>query len=236
MIKGEKMSDINEAHKAFNSKDYTKARELYTILAENKDKVAQTSLGYIYQQGLGTPKDEAKALALYKAAAEQKEPIALFNMGILYANGLGGVEHNQFLAHQHFLEAAIREVVPAMYEVALMFERGLGCESSFSEAAFWYEEGAKRGDAKCFNNLGVLYKDGIGVEQNYQKAFVCFSRAAEAELPEGLYNLGLMYDQGLGCQEDHDKALEYARKAAYKGHEKAKAIIKTLQEEGKIVF
>jgi TPR repeat protein len=45
-----------------------------------------------------------------------------------------------------------------------------------------------------------------------------------------------MYDQGLGCEEDHDKALEYARKAAYLGHEKAKMIIKSLQEEGKIVF
>jgi TPR repeat protein len=160
----------------------------------------------------------------------------LYNLGILYANGLGGVEHDQFKAHEYFLEAAIREVVPAMYEVALMLERGLGCVANASEAAFWYEEGAKRGDAKCFNNLGVLYKDGTGVIQDNQRAFICFQRAADAQLPEGLYNLGLMYDQGLGCEEDHDKALELARKAAYKGHEKAKRIIRSLQEDGKIVF
>jgi hypothetical protein len=45
-----------------------------------------------------------------------------------------------------------------------------------------------------------------------------------------------MYDQGLGCEADHDLALEWCRKAAYNGHEKAKAIIAGLQEEGKIVW
>ena len=178
--------NIQEAHNAYNSGDYAKARELYEQLAAEGDKVAQTSLGYIYQNGLGCEKDEVKALELYKKAAEQKEPFALYNLGILYANGLGGVEHDQFKAHEYFLEAAIREVVPAMYEVALMLERGLGCVANASEAAFWYEEGAKRGDAKCFNNLGVLYKDGTGVIQDNQRAFICFQRAADAGLPEGL--------------------------------------------------
>jgi hypothetical protein len=36
--------------------------------------------------------------------------------------------------------------------------------------------------------------------------------------------------------QDNDMALEYCRKAAHKGHEKAKSIIRSLQEEGKIVF
>jgi tetratricopeptide (TPR) repeat protein len=123
-----------------------------------------------------------------------------------------------------------------MYEVALMFEKGLGCCLNYSEAAFWYEEAAKRGHKEAFNNLGVLYKDGLGVEQNHPKAFICFQRAAEKNLPQGLYNLGLMYDQGLGCEQDHDKALDLCRKAAYGGHEKAKEIIRSLQEDGKIVF
>jgi len=37
-------------------------------------------------------------------------------------------------------------------------------------------------------------------------------------------------------EEDHDKVSEWCRKAAYNGHEKAKEIIKGLQDEGKIVF
>jgi len=227
---------INKAHNAYNSQDFKTAFELYSQLAKDGNADAQTSLGFMYQNAQGCQKDEVKALELYTNAADSKQPYALFNLAILYANGIGGVTHDQFKAYELYMEAAIREVPPAMYEVALMLERGLGCVQNYSEAAFWYEEGAKRGHLESFNNLGVLYKEGHGVNVDDARCFICFSRAAEGGLAEGLYNLGQLYDQGIGCESDHDKALEYCRKAAYKGHEKAKNIIKGLQEDGKIVF
>jgi TPR repeat protein len=146
------------------------------------------------------------------------------------------VAHDQYKAHELLIRASVLRFAQAQYEAALSLERGLGCVQSFSEAAFWYEEAAKRGNGNAFNNLGVLYKEGHGVIQDYPKAFICFSRAAAMDIPEGQYNLGLLYDQGLGCEADHDVALEWCRKAAYNGHEKAKSIIRSLQEEGKIVF
>ncbi len=227
---------IQQAHDAYNAQDYQKAFELYTPLAENGNADAQSSLGYMYQQGQGCDRNDAKALECYEKAVKQKQPYALFNLGILYANGVAGVSHDQFKAHELYLDAATREVPPAMYETALMLERGLGCLQNYSEAAFWYEEAAKRGHMESFNNLGVLHKEGHGVPLDYQRSLICFSRAAEGELAEGQYNLGLMYDQGLGVEEDHDKALDLCRKAAYNGHEKAKTIIRSLQEDGKIVF
>ncbi len=227
---------IQQAHNAYNAGDFKTAFTIYSKLSEEGDANAQTSLAYMYQNAQGCEINEAKALELYTKASEAFEPYALFNLAILYASGLGGVTHDQFKAYELFMEAAIREVPHAMYEVALMLERGLGCLQNFSEAAFWYEEGAKRGHLECFNNLGVLYKEGHGVEQNEAKCFICFSRAAEGGLAEGLYNLGLLYDQGIGCETNNDIALDYCRKAAYKGHEKAKEIIKGLQEDGKIVF
>jgi hypothetical protein len=227
---------IKQAHEAYNKQDYKTAFELYTKLANEGDADAQTSLGYMYQVAQGCEKNDEKALELYEKAAEKKQPYALFNLAILYMNGLGGVPHDQFKAHELHMEAAVRDVPPAMYEVALMLERGLGCLQNFSEAAFWYEEGAKRGHLESFNNLGVLYKDGHGVPIDEARCFICFSKTAEGGLAEGFYNLGQLYDQGFGCEQDHDKALDYCRKAAYKGHAKAKEIIKGLQEEGKIVF
>ena len=227
---------IQKAHEAYNSGDFKIAYELYTQLAESGNADAQTSLGFMHQNEQGCQKDESKTLELYTKAAEAKQPYALFNLAILYANGVGGVEHDQFKAHELYMDAATREVPPAMYEVALMLERGLGCIQNYSEAAFWYEEGAKRGHLESFNNLGALYKEGHGVPKDDAKTFICFTRAAEGGLSQGLYNLGLLYDQGIGCERDNDKALDLCRKAAYKGHEKAKAIIKGLQEDGKIVF
>ena len=227
---------IQKANAAYNAKDFKTAHELFSVLSERGNADAQTSLGYMYQSAQGCEKDEAKTLELYTKAAEANQPYALFNLAILYENGIGGVEHDQFKAHELHMEAATREVPPAMYEVALMLERGLGCAQSYSEAAFWYEEAAKRGHLEAFNNLGVLYKDGLGVEKNEARCFVCFKKAADGNLAQGLYNLGLLYDQGIGCEMDNDVALDYCRKAAYAGHETAKEIIKGLQEDGKIVF
>ena len=227
---------IQEAHTAYNAKDYEKAFTLYTQLANSGNADAQTSLAFMYQKEQGCEKNEAKALELYEKAVESNQPFAFFNLAILYANGVGGVEHDQFKAYDLHMEAATREVPPAMYEVALMLERGLGCPQNYSEAAFWYEEGAKRGHLESFNNLGALYKEGHGVPQDNARTFVCFTRAANGGLAQGLYNLGMLYDQGIGCAQDHDKALDLCRKAAYKGHEKAKKIIQDLQENGKIVF
>ncbi len=51
-----------------------------------------------------------------------------------------------------------------------------------------------------------------------------------------MYNLGMLYDKGWGVDQNSEKALEWCRKAAHAGHEKAKGIIRRLQEEGKIVF
>ncbi len=228
---------IEQVHALYNGKDYANALKLYTYLAEEENNSdAQTSLGYMYQNGQGCQKDDAKAVEFYKKAAQAQQPYAFFNLAILYINGLCGLESDQFKAHELHMEAATREVPPAMYEVALMLERGLGCIQNFAEAAFWYEEGAKRGHLESFNNLGALYKEGHGVPQSDERTFICFSRAAEGGLPQGLYNLGLLYDQGIGCEQDNDMALDYCRKAAYAGHEKAKSIIKGLQEDGKIVF
>ncbi len=227
---------IEQAHEIYNGGDFKTAYKLYTHLADNGNADAQTSLAYMHQQAQGCEVNDAKSLELYTKASEAKQSFALFNLAILYANGLGGVNHDQFKAYELFMEAATREVAPAMYEVGLMLEQGLGCIQNYSEAAFWYEEGAKRGNIECFNNLGVLYKEGHGVSQDDARAFICFSRASEGELAEGYYNLGMLYDQGRGCEESNDRALDLCRKAAYKGHQKAKDIIKNLQENGSIVF
>lgn len=226
---------IEAAHQAYNEERYDEAFALYSELADSNPQ-AKSALAFLYQHGIGTQSDEAKATELFEQAATAHEPTALYNLAILYANGLGGKEVDQFKAHELYLDAATRELPEAMFESALMLERGLGCTQNYSEAAFWYEEGAKRAHVKCFNNLGVLYKDGLGVEQNYERAFLCFFKASEYNLPEAQYNVGLMFDQGQGCKQDHEKALEYCRKAAHNGHDKAKQLIKSLQEDGTIAF
>ena len=227
---------LKKAHEFYNNQNYSEALKLYKQLADEENPDAMTSLGFMYQNAQGVEQNDIKAYQLYEKAATHEQPYALFNLGVLYASGKGGVEGNHFKAFDFFQRSAVAGVDLGQYETALRFERGLGCVQDYERAAYWYEEAAKRGHSEAFNNLGVLYKDGIGVEQNYHRAFVCFSRASEKNLPVAQYNLGQLYDAGLGVEQNNEKALELCRQAAYGGHQKAKEIIKKLQENGTIVF
>ena len=91
-------------------------------------------------------------------------------------------------------------------------------------------------EANVLMNIEIKFGIPKNQQKNIANIYICFSRAAEGNLAQGQFNLGLMYDQGLGVEQDHDKALDWCRKAAYNGHEKAKSIIRGLQDEGKIVF
>jgi TPR repeat protein len=193
----------------------------------------QAQLQEAYQALLN--RDYAKALTLYAALSEANEPTSFYYMGYLYFGGLG-VERDLKRAHELYMQSAMREVPLAQFEVAMTLENGDCCTQNYSEAAFWYEEAAKRGNIEAYNNLGALYREGLGVEQDYRKAFILFKKAADAGNPQAQFNLGALYDMGLGCEEDKEKALEYCRKAAFSGHQKAKDIMQRMQQDGQIVF
>ena len=56
---------IQQAHNAYNQKDFQTAFKLYGDLAEAGNPDAQASLGYMYQQGQGTAPNDAEALKWY---------------------------------------------------------------------------------------------------------------------------------------------------------------------------
>jgi TPR repeat protein len=105
---------IKKAHEAYNKQDYLTAFELYTKLVEEGNEEALTSLGFMYQNAQACEKNEEKALELYTKGAESKQPYSLFNLAIIYMNGLCKVQTDQFKAHELYMQAAEREVPPAM--------------------------------------------------------------------------------------------------------------------------
>ncbi len=167
---------LQAAFDAFNGQNYSEARELFETLSEQNNPTALSSLGFMYQQGLGMDADLTKAYEYYSRAADLDEPTALFNLALMYADGVV-VTHDQFKAHELLIRSAILNFPQAQYEAALSLDRGLGCVQNFSEAAFWYEEAAKRGHAGAFNNLGVLTQRGAWCHSRlYQSLYLFFPR------------------------------------------------------------
>jgi hypothetical protein len=54
--------------------------------------------------------------------------------------------------------------------VGEIYEKGLGLETDYQQAAYWYEKSAAQSYARAQINLGLLYENGHGVERNLAKA------------------------------------------------------------------
>ena len=66
--------------------------------------------------------------------------------------------------------AAEQNYVPAIAQVGLYYEKGLGTKRSDTEAFKWYKLVADQGDADAQYKIGLCYENGIGVNQDFEKA------------------------------------------------------------------
>ena len=59
----------------------------------------------------------------------------------------------------------------AQYDLAVLYDNGLGVPQSDAEALRWYTRAADQGDARAQYNLGLMYMNGQGVEPNLVLAY-----------------------------------------------------------------
>ena len=74
------------------------------------------------------------------------------------------------------------------YQVAKMYENGIGIEKNSEKAFEYYTKAANQGHAISQTCLGEMYFCGIGTEKNLEKAFEYFEKAAN----QGTSNLSAL--------------------------------------------
>jgi hypothetical protein len=67
----------------------------------------------------------------------------------------------------------------AQFNIAVMYEQGLGVGKSDVEAARWYRSAAERGDVTSQLKIGSLYQDGTGVAKDLGNASYWYGEAAK---------------------------------------------------------
>ncbi|MFI6263017.1 tetratricopeptide repeat protein [Micromonospora sp. NPDC051006] len=124
--------------------------KLLAVSADDGDPVAQRTLGYLVQHGIGTTPDDARATALYRAAAEAGDPLAAFNFGVLATGSDEAV---------HWLRQAAGAGITEAYSRLgdRLSERDLD-----EEALRWYVRGAEAGDKASMFAAACWYRDGFG--------------------------------------------------------------------------
>lgn len=125
-----------------------------------------------------------------------------------------------------FQEEADKGNVPAIYNIAKMYQRGQFGEKNIPKAQEYYaktlkgflqlESSAGKMQPYVWYHIGKLYNLGYGTEQNYAEAFKWFQKAAIADNGFAQYSLGGLYHYGNGTEQDYEKAFEWYKKSADK--------------------
>jgi len=117
--------------------------------------------------------------------------------------GIAAYQANNLpLAYKEFLAAAKEGHADSQFNVALMYEHGIGVDKDEHEAVIWYGKAASQGNAAAQYNLGVLYENGRGTKIDFVKANEWYRKASVQGDALAIGNLGMLYVRGQGVKEN----------------------------------
>jgi hypothetical protein len=112
----------------------------------------------------------------------------------------------------------------AQFQVAAMYDSGLGVLKSYAESGKWYLKAANQGVAEAQYELGIRYYEyGKNAKGNYTTAFAWFFKAANQGYLPAQYNVAVMYGLGQGVPLDKLEAQKWFNLAAAQGSRRAVA-------------
>ena len=121
-----------------------------TQRADQGDPIAQRTLGFVLQHGVGTASDRGRAAELYRAAAASGDPWAAYNLGVLAGRSAESIPWLRLAA-----EGGLVPAFPALGD-------RLSDHDLDEEALQWYVKGAEAGDKGSMFAAACWYRDGFG--------------------------------------------------------------------------
>ena len=131
--------------------------------------------------------------------------VSLLSNSVLagFEDGIAAYQANDLpLAYKEFREAAENGHVDSQYNLALMYEKGIGTAKDEKEATVWYRKAAARGNTFAQYNLAVMYENGRGTPVDYAQAHDWYRKAVAQGDPLAIGNLGMLYARGEGVREN----------------------------------
>lgn len=112
------------------------------------------------------------AIAIWEPHAAKGNPVAHYGLGILYAADRGpDMPARPTLSHLHYDAAARKGHVPAIFELAFQFERGVGTDPDMDKAVSLYRVAAGKNHLNAQYNLAVLLSRGGRIKPDLREAY-----------------------------------------------------------------
>lgn len=135
----------DDAQRAFDARDFPKARAIWQVLAQQGDDRAAILLAGLLDQGVdGMARDPVAALRWYGVAAERGAPAAEFDVGIMLDSGRG-TGRDVAKAATWYARAAARGYRRAQYNLGQLYAAGEGVPLNPAASRAWYDLAARNG-------------------------------------------------------------------------------------------
>jgi uncharacterized protein len=220
------------------AQDYKEAVKWLRKAAEQGHTFSQATLGTIYAEGAQgvIEKDYPQALMWFLfAAAKGDKEAQEFRDSLANRMSPAQIAEAQKLARefrpldaytktlQEVRALAVQGDAAAQFKLGLIYYKGQGVQSDYSEALNWFKKAALQGHALAQYNVGYMNEKGEGTPQDYVEAAKHYRQSAERGNQVAQFNLGYMYEKGQGVLPDEVQALMWYNLAAIQGEAKAKA-------------
>ncbi len=141
----------------------------------------------------------------------------------LFMQGRALITRNQISQGILILDKAAAQGHPqASYELASLYEAGLGVQQNFQRARHYYEVAIEQGHRDAHFNLALLYNDGGAPFGNLQRARELMQVVAQQGDIEAQFLLGTMMNStAANAAKNPTQAIHWLSRAANRGHEKA---------------
>jgi TPR repeat protein len=144
---------LSEGKKAFADKNYAKALEVFSPLADQEVAEALYYIGFMHMKGFGVPQDHKVAAEWYEKAAEKGSVPAMNNLGFVYAKGDHGMQQNYKQAAKWYRMAAENGDVAAQFNIGRMYLEGTGVDKDPIMAYVFSALALEGGDDNAKDNM-----------------------------------------------------------------------------------
>ena len=92
--------------------------------------------------------------------------------------------------------------VRAQFDLAQMYNQGIGITANAEMGWKWLLQSAKGGNPSAMLEMGMRYESGVGAEQNFIMALDWYRKASAAGNEVASFNIATMYILGAGVPKD----------------------------------
>ena len=238
-------------------KDIPQSIRWFRLAAEKANPDAELSLAQLYRDGIGVTADEKESLRWLKLSATHGHPVAQSD----YAFAILDEDDRELCqaSAEWFSKSALQGNAKAMFNLAILYQRGLGVPKDRINAFAWYMVSEMDGNEEIQEEVKKVLANATVSERrkaiertkdiiaklNIAPMFSLGSKSIErsnqfhrqfelAQLgaADEQFALASMYHEGVGTVPDPFEAAVWCRKAAEQGHVGAMRTLAICLEDG----